>query len=326
MEANAMPGWQTIFLLLLFIILLLNIVPYCLPVTRVGADARPPFPESRLIDTGAVRIHCRAWIPAEIASGSQSIVFVHGMAGSTFSWRNQVQTLREAGHVVLAVDLPGFGYSDRRRGLVHSQAERAQILWKVIDAICAQLAIGNPAAWHLAGHSMGGGTITAMAEQQPHRVASLIYLDAAVSEIRYPKRLFAYPPAARYLEVVIRHVLLKPSRFRSFLHSAYGRDAIREEVSGYLSPLLIPGTERCLVDMIRTSTATTKAELAAIDRAFYPVMAIWGENDSWIPKTDAYALQSIIKRMRLSIIPGACHCPMETEFERVNALLLDWLS
>jgi pimeloyl-ACP methyl ester carboxylesterase len=110
-----------------------------------------------------------------------------------------------------------------------------------------------------------------------------------------------------------------------FLNSAYGRTATPQEITGYRDPLMTAGTERSFVDMVKTSTPTTIAELQAIGKSGIPVMAVWGDKDSWVPVSDAYKLQAILKNMQLNIVSGAHHCPMETDPAKVNELLLNWL-
>jgi pimeloyl-ACP methyl ester carboxylesterase len=64
-----------------------------------------------------------------------NILLIHGLGGSTFSFRNNAEALSSAGYNVIAVDLPAFGYSDRKRNIDHSQDNRARLLWLMIEEI-----------------------------------------------------------------------------------------------------------------------------------------------------------------------------------------------
>ncbi|MHB8961725.1 MAG: alpha/beta fold hydrolase, partial [Saccharofermentanales bacterium] len=210
------------------IFLILNVLPYLIPVTRAQALDRMPFTDSRSASVAGIRLHYRIVEPAvssEEPKTEGAILFVHGFGGSTFSWRSNAQYFADRGYFVVSVDLPGFGFSDRSRGIVHSQEQRAQLLWTLLDRIGeSDPFILNDAKWILAGHSMGGGTVTAMAAQKPERTACLIYADAAVLTENSKKNiLFDYPPVQRWTEVIARHFFFKEGRISKLLESAYGR-------------------------------------------------------------------------------------------------------
>ena len=306
------------------LIFLLHLIPYLIPVPADDQTLRLPFAESRTAAVDGVSLHYRVWMPEEITTESQQIVFVHGQGGSTFSWRHQTEDLLEAGHVVLAVDLPGFGYSDRKRGLIHSQAERARLTWSLID-MAEEIDLERPI--HLAGHSMGAGVVSEMAVRRPEKTASLVYVGGSV--LYGGNRggfLTRYPPAGRWLQVLLHHVFLTESRIGSFLASAYGREPEPSEVKGYLEPLRLPGTTGALLDMVNTSTSTPPGTLELIDELEIPLLMIWGRNDSWVPAADGMRLEELIALSRLEIMEGAYHCPMETHPDEFNRLLLDWLT
>jgi 4,5:9,10-diseco-3-hydroxy-5,9,17-trioxoandrosta-1(10),2-diene-4-oate hydrolase len=56
-----------------------------------------------------------------------------------------------------------------------------------------------------------------------------------------------------------------------------------------------------------------------------PVMGLWGELDSWVPREEGEMLLEVFPNMKLTIIPGAAHCPMETHAELFNKELLAFL-
>ena len=96
--------------------------------------------------------------------------------GSTFSWRENFDTLVKYRYKIIAVDLPGFGYSDRNRKVNQSQSNRSRLLWDLL----AELDQGDTLKWNLVGHSMGGGTVEAMALMQPERTKTLTIVDGMV--------------------------------------------------------------------------------------------------------------------------------------------------
>jgi pimeloyl-ACP methyl ester carboxylesterase len=135
----------------------------------------------------------------------------------------------------------------------------------------------------------------------------------------------SYPPLGRWLQVIGRYYLIAAPRIKSLLESAYGREALSEEVDGYLAPLRLPGTERSFLDMIKTTTNTQAGELKAIADLKIPVLTFWGAQDGWVPIDDALKLKEIITDMTLHVFDEAHHCPMETEAAGFNAALLKYL-
>ncbi|MHB8961726.1 MAG: alpha/beta fold hydrolase, partial [Saccharofermentanales bacterium] len=95
-----------------------------------------------------------------------------------------------------------------------------------------------------------------------------------------------------------------------------------DETAGYFDPFMIPGTEGAYIDIIRTSTQLSTGTLRSLE---LPVIAIWGEADTWVPVDDAYKLEDIIQDYRLTVIPGAGHCAMETHADLFNEAMLEGL-
>lgn len=100
----------------------------------------------------------------EAGTGGETVVLLHGFAGSHAIWKDVVPALF-ATHRVLAYDLPGHGNS-------HPWPEtgRPRI---AVDALFADLTGRGIERFHLAGHSMGGAISLLMALAEPKRVASL---------------------------------------------------------------------------------------------------------------------------------------------------------
>ena len=139
------------------------------------------FNNSRYVSIDNVRLHVRDWPVNNRANGSIlcPVLLVHGFAGSTFSFRELAPALAKAGHPVLAVDLPGYGYS--QRSAFNGKAPDG--LWQLLE----QEKPGE--SWCLLGHSMGAKLVGQMAALKPNHVQAIVYSDGSplVSSARRKK-------------------------------------------------------------------------------------------------------------------------------------------
>jgi pimeloyl-ACP methyl ester carboxylesterase len=115
------------------------------------------------------------------------IVLIHGAFVGAAIWEPALPGLREAGHQVEAIDLPGSGDDPTPVADVTLDAHA--------ERICRQLAEGPPAV--LVGQSMGGMSITHAAARCPENITMLVYVAAFVpADGQSLMDLVAYPEAA----------------------------------------------------------------------------------------------------------------------------------
>ena len=96
-------------------------------------------------------------------------VLVHGAWHGSWCWEKVVPLLKQAGHQVEILDLPGHG-QDRT-------PIREITLTAYTKHVCETLdAQAEPVI--LVGHSMGGIVITQVAEERPEKIQTLVYLTA----------------------------------------------------------------------------------------------------------------------------------------------------
>lgn len=97
-----------IFFIFLFLILLIYLFVHHIGLQVVFAEKYDVsdliFENSYFMQIDGVQLHYRTWQPPE-SNHCGNILFIHGLSGSTFSWRYVVDSLIEKGYSVVAVDL-----------------------------------------------------------------------------------------------------------------------------------------------------------------------------------------------------------------------------
>ena len=129
-----------------------------------------------------------------------TFVLVHGATGGGWHWKSVARMLRAAGHDVYTPTLTGLG---ERTHL----ASPAVDLQMHIQDIVAVLRYEDLLNVILVGHSYAGLVITGVAEQEPERLAHLVYLDALVlqnGETFMDLARLANPEVPKRIEELVR--------------------------------------------------------------------------------------------------------------------------
>ena len=251
-------------------------------------------------------------------------MLVHGFCGSTFCWRNNISALVDAGYRVVAIDLPGFGYSDRNLRVNQSNSNRAQLIWKLLSKIERE-----NTKWNIVGHSMGAGAVEAMALMHPDRVQSVTIVDGMIF-IRNKNMegtfiaLSKMKGTNQILVSLARQNVISEKSIERLMKQVYGRPLDSVELCGYLEPLRIDGSAASVINIY--ANAREIRHLHADGLLDLPVMAIWGRKDHTIYPSSGRKLKRNVPTVQLKLIPGAHHSPMETHPEIFNKILLDFLN
>lgn len=118
-------------------------------------------------------------------------VLVHGASHGGWCWEKVAPILAATGHTVHTPDLPGGGADRTLPGDVSLQTYRDRIL-PLIDSAAEKVT--------LVGHSMGGITITEVAEARPEKLHCLVYLTALMPKDGvYAREITAREPGSLVL-------------------------------------------------------------------------------------------------------------------------------
>src|SRR5512139_2302779 len=222
------------------------VLPYLLPLS--GPPTVDPAsladPNGAFMQAGDTRMYYQ-----KAGSGDVPIVLVHGFGASSFSWRNNLNPIAEAGFTVYAPDMRGFGLSDKGWDKTMSQDAQADRLKAFLDAQGIDRAV-------LAGNSMGGGIVTNFALRYPDRVCGLVLVDPAIyggMNSGVTSALVSLPGLQRWGQPLVRFILANDERKANTIKSAWfdGSQVTPDVLSGYRRALQTPEWDISLLALMR---------------------------------------------------------------------------
>jgi pimeloyl-ACP methyl ester carboxylesterase len=251
------------------------------------------------------------------------LLFVHGMANSSTTWRAVLPGLM-AHCTVVAPDLIGHGASDKPRQ-DYSLGAYANILRDLMIALGIERAT-------VVGHSLGGGVAMQFAYQHPHHCERLVLVSSGGlgPEVSWILRALTLPGAD----------YLMPVLFPSFVRdagNALGETLRRlglrlshfeEQWRSYVS-LTEPGNRHAFMRTLHSVIDRSGQTVSAHDRLYLasrlPTMIVWGRRDRIIPVEHATAAHRAIPGSRLVIFEASGHFPHTEEPQHFVEVLTEFV-
>lgn len=217
------------------------------------------------------------------------VLILHGWGGKSDSWVEIGKLLAQDNFKVTIPDLPGFGKSGEPKK-PWTIGDYLEFTESFID----KLGLG---AFHLIGHSFGGG-ISVMYTAKDHRmVRSLILCDSAV--IR-KERLDWRQSFAKKMALAKKFFINLPL-FDKIL--PFGQKIVYRIAGVRDYHMVSPVMKETFSNIIKEDLQKYATQIAV------PTLIVWGDKDKSTPIEDAYTLQHLIPGASLKVIDGAGHNP-----------------
>jgi pimeloyl-ACP methyl ester carboxylesterase len=269
----------------------------------------PPGPGERDTIVGEVR-----WRSRETEGSGETVVFVHGVFASSATWRN-VLASASAGRPAIAVDLPGFGRSDRPWPFDYTVGGLARALLDYLDV----RGISRAA---LIGNSLGGSVAMLLATEHPDRVSALVLVAPAAPDtpIAWPIRVLRAPVLGEIAMALVN----RPFVAYGLRHRIYARaERVTEQaIEDAWFPLTVPGTRRAALAAIRSDR---RPYAGLEERIRVPTLIVWGSEDRLIPPREGERLRSRIVGSRLVVLTEAGHLPQREVPEAFSRVVAEFL-
>lgn len=246
--------------------------------------------------------------PEDPSSGAEgTVVLIHGMAGSSNTWRAVMPRLARRFDVI-APDMLGHGESAKPVG-DYSLGAHATGLRDLLVALDVRHAT-------VVGQSLGGGVAMQLAYQYPDLCSRLVLVSSGGlgREVSPILRLLALPGA----ELVLPLIAPAFVRDRGNEVSTWIRDRgiraprVSELWRAYQS-LAEPENRRAFVHTLRAVVDPGGQIVSALDRLYLagvlPTLIVWGDRDTIIPMDHGLRAHGLIPGSRLEILEGVGHFP-----------------
>ncbi|MFF2510296.1 alpha/beta fold hydrolase [Streptomyces sp. NPDC058086] len=235
------------------------------------------------------------------------VLLLHGIGRSLEDWAPQYPRLAQ-GHRLIALDLPGFGFSARS-----PEPTTLKVLARgVIDTLDT---LGEQRPLHVLGNSLGGAIAQQLLVLDPERVAGLVLVNSAGfgPEVALPLRLLTLPVLGR---LVTRRPTRAATRMTERLPFADPALATKERIDHALAIARQPDPSAVLLETVRELATVRgtkpgwRAELtAAVAKHPRPTLIIWGDRDRVLPARHLDSARRLLPHAETHLLTGIGHMP-----------------
>jgi pimeloyl-ACP methyl ester carboxylesterase len=255
----------------------------------------------------------------------EPIVLIHGVGGWAENWRPVIASLASTGRRVIALDLPGFGESERPRRVRYFGPDEAFYPRFVVAAMDV---LGIERA-HVAGNSMGGAVAYMTAVTAPSRTRSLVLVapGGLGRDVAFFLRACSLPGFGLVARLprprsaardVLRTCFYDEGRITPELYEEaerYGNSSFPEFVRALSAGVGIRGVRRSLRD----------AWVARSSLYSGPALVVWGREDFVLPLRHLADVHATLPQAEIALIERCGHMPQAERPEEFLAATLPFL-
>ena len=271
-------------------------------------------------------------------------LMIHGFGGNADQFRFNLPYLKAHCSSVHALDLLGYGYSDKPspKELGTNQLYNFENWSDQINTFIEEK-IQGPTV--LIANSVGGVAALQSAVTRPELIQGVILINISMRMLHVKKQNMFQRPVVKAIQTILRETdigknffktVATPTTVRNILNQAYGYQGTSKSVSdeiveSILQPGLLPGAVEVFLDFISYSGGPLPEEL--LPKVKCPVRFLWGVKDPWEPINQAKLLyfgdKPGVNRFEcvdefVELEKGG-HCPMDQIPDEVNAEILRFL-
>lgn len=252
------------------------------------------------------------------ATDAPVVLLIHGLQDEADTWRHVFAPLSQQ-HRVIALDLPGFGRSDK--------AGRKFTVPFFVDTIVEMLDRLGIYYATLVGNSLGGMIAESIALQHAARVSRLVLVDGTIAIVERPATNHSLLTQLFFLDRVDKRnfALLRPNHqlaYDTLLPYYADLPAMPQADRDFLFQRV---NERVWDEAQRLASLSVQQQLPRfflgdgrrlaqrIPKLPVPTHIIWGDNDHILSIENGKARAKMQRDAKLTVIPNAGHLPHQEQ-------------
>jgi pimeloyl-ACP methyl ester carboxylesterase len=279
------------------------------------STAVPHADHSSFVNVDGARVHYQDFGDA----AAPPMILIHGYTASVFVWRTAAPMLANAGFRVIAIDLIGFGFSDKPAWFDYTIGSQARMIERFMDTVGIGCAV-------MVGSSYGGAVAATLALDYPARVEKLVMVAAVINDDvkNHPLLKLASVPGVGEIitPFLVDSGVFHRRRMRKTIAPANHALINDERVTGIQRPLRAADAHHSILATSRNWHAERIERDAHL--ISQPTLLIWGEEDHVIPPTNAQKLYDAVLHSRLVILKDCGHLPQEEKSETFCELVTEF--
>jgi len=252
--------------------------------------------------------------------GGAPILLIHGFGTCSFLFRDVGPALAQANRTAFAVDLFGYGESDRPFDAQYGIEAQSEYLDRALTALRLSKAT-------MVGIDLGGAIAMHLAYTRPERVERLVLINAiALDDVPADDIKTMQRNTARYALRVSRGILGAAPLMRELLERSVSKPENMPEslVARYLAPYVGQDGLNHLLALARSvdKDDMTDIELGQID---CPTKIVWGDQDMFVSPKLGDRLADTIPGSRLVRLPGTGRLVPEEAPDTLANMILEFV-
>jgi pimeloyl-ACP methyl ester carboxylesterase len=261
----------------------------------------------------------------EATDDRETVVLLHGIPTSAELWRDVAVRLVEAGHHVVAFDLPGYGHTLLPSRADHSLAGAAELV-----ATWLRIHVGR-GAW-LVGHDLGGAVAQILVSRHPTLVSRMTLADTVVEDswpvapvrrLQRVARMGAYPLLGALR--LVPNGWMQRELHRGFADPSRATDAMLDRVFWDGKVTDDDGRRAFARHLLALDPAQTTTAAGSLGRLPFPTQLVWGARDRFQSVDEvAVRLQALLDEPPLTVLEDAGHFSPVERPDAFARAMLDW--
>ncbi|HVX02222.1 MAG TPA: alpha/beta hydrolase [Nitrososphaera sp.] len=241
------------------------------------------------------------------------LLLVHGLGGAIESWANNIGGLAAAKEKklrVIALDLPGFGYSDKPK-ISYTIRFYSDFVAKFAKAL-------DVAPIAVAGSSLGGHVACELAITSPRVVSKLILTSPSGA---LPRSFKGSPALWRYVKVLEAKSV---EEVKKALYAVDNKPVSDEYAKAAYDKFAMPGAKEAFLSALAGSAKAPRLGKSRLSKIRVPTLVIWGKDDTMIPVKYVEPFVKM-KNSRIVLLENCGHRPHVDKPDLFNRIVTDFL-